>query len=168
MMPYPKFNLIKYPVVKQVYFLKKTLILMYFSSIFSISTSVVARTTDAQWSLFSLKSRTFGLGQKNSVDKFWGIWGVFGRTMSINFGKVHIFWETHKILQKLHQLFDWQYIGQIVITLMYKGERDGSHCIFINSDNNLVWLQISWKYFNIQLKMYCTITHFLLQTALEY
>ena len=33
-MPYPKFNLIKYPVVKQVYFLKKTLILMYFSSIF--------------------------------------------------------------------------------------------------------------------------------------
>ena len=28
--------------------------------------------------------------------------------------KVHIFWEGHKILQNLHQLFDWQYIGQII------------------------------------------------------
>ena len=33
-----------------------------------------ARTTDAQWSLFSMKSRTFGLGQTNWADKFWGIW----------------------------------------------------------------------------------------------
>ena len=29
------------------------------------------------------------------------------------FLKVHIFWEGHKILLNLHQLFDWQYIGQI-------------------------------------------------------
>ena len=28
--------------------------------------------------------------------------------------KVHIFWEGHKILQNLLQLFDWQYIGQII------------------------------------------------------
>ena len=28
--------------------------------------------------------------------------------------KVHIFWEGHKILWNLHQLFDWQYIGQII------------------------------------------------------
>ena len=28
--------------------------------------------------------------------------------------KVHIFWEGHKILQNLHQSFDWQYIGQII------------------------------------------------------
>ena len=28
--------------------------------------------------------------------------------------KVHIFWEGHKILQNLHQLFDWQYIGRII------------------------------------------------------
>ena len=28
--------------------------------------------------------------------------------------KVHIFWEGHKILRNLHQLFDWQYIGQII------------------------------------------------------
>ena len=27
--------------------------------------------------------------------------------------KVHIFWEGHKILQNLHQLFDWKYIWQI-------------------------------------------------------
>ena len=32
----------------------------------------------------------------------------------ILFVKVHIFWEGHKILQNLHQLFDWQYIGQII------------------------------------------------------
>ena len=29
-------------------------------------------------------------------------------------GKVHIFWEGHTILGNLHQLFDWQYIGQII------------------------------------------------------
>ena len=28
--------------------------------------------------------------------------------------KVHIFWEGHKILPNLHQLFDWHYIGQII------------------------------------------------------
>ena len=28
--------------------------------------------------------------------------------------KVHIFWEGHKFLQNLQQLFDWQYIGQII------------------------------------------------------
>ena len=28
--------------------------------------------------------------------------------------KVYIFGEGHKILQNLHQLFDWQYIGQII------------------------------------------------------
>ena len=32
---------------------------------------------------------------------------------STKVGKVHIFWEGHKILRNLHQLFDWQYIGQI-------------------------------------------------------
>ena len=26
---------------------------------------------------------------------------------------VHVFWEGHKISRNLHQLFDWQYIGQI-------------------------------------------------------
>ena len=38
-------------------------------------------------------------------------------TFSVNWllkGKVHIFWEGHKILQNLHQLFDWQYTGQII------------------------------------------------------
>ena len=39
-----------------------------------ISVSHVARTTDAQWSIFSLKSRTFGLEQTNWADKFWSIW----------------------------------------------------------------------------------------------
>ena len=40
---------------------------------------------------------------------------VFAKNRSIDFyGKVHIFWEGHKIVQNLHQLFDWQYIGQII------------------------------------------------------
>ena len=34
------------------------------------------RTTNAQKSLFSLKSQTFGLGQINWTDKFWAF-GVF-------------------------------------------------------------------------------------------
>ena len=29
--------------------------------------------------------------------------------------KVHIFWEGRKILRNLHQLFDWQYIGLIIV-----------------------------------------------------
>ena len=37
---------------------------------------------------FSLKSRTFELGQTNWVDKFWGIWGIFGQTISTHFGTV--------------------------------------------------------------------------------
>ena len=37
---------------------------------------------------FSLKSRTFGLGQTNWADKFWGIWGIFGQTISTHFGTV--------------------------------------------------------------------------------
>ena len=47
-----------------------------------------ARTTDAQWSLFSLKSRTFWLGQTNWADKFRGIWVIFGQTISTHFGTV--------------------------------------------------------------------------------
>ena len=28
------------------------------------------------------------------------------------FVKVHIFWESHKILQNIHLAFDWHYTGQ--------------------------------------------------------
>jgi hypothetical protein len=37
---------------------------------------------------FSLNSRTFGLGQTNWADKFWDIWGIFGRIISTHFGTV--------------------------------------------------------------------------------
>jgi len=37
---------------------------------------------------FSLKSRTFGLGQAIWADKFWGIWGIFDRFISTHFGTV--------------------------------------------------------------------------------
>ena len=50
----------------------------------------ILHTTDygCQMKLFSLKSRTYGLGQTNWADKFWGIWGIFGQTISTHFGTV--------------------------------------------------------------------------------
>ena len=40
-------------------------------------------------------------------------------TLFLQFIKVHIFWEDHKILRNLlHQLFDWQYIGQIMVEIL--------------------------------------------------
>ena len=46
------------------------------------------RTTNE--SFFSLKSRTFGLGQTNWSDNLWmwGTWGTFDRFISIHFGTV--------------------------------------------------------------------------------
>ena len=46
---------------------------------------VGTRTTDLQWSLFSSKSPTFGLGQTVRADKFLGILGILGWFISTNF-----------------------------------------------------------------------------------
>ena len=43
------------------------------------------RTTVPQWSLVLSKPQTFKLGQRIWEDKFWGIWGIFGRFISIQF-----------------------------------------------------------------------------------
>ena len=40
---------------------------------------------------FSSKFQTFGLGQTNWADKVWGIWGIFGRTISTHFGPSSMF-----------------------------------------------------------------------------
>ena len=40
---------------------------------------------DSQWSLFSLKSRTFELGPTNWAVEFWGILGIFGQTINTHF-----------------------------------------------------------------------------------
>ena len=53
---------------------------------------VKTRTTDAQWSLFSSKSQTFGLGQVIWAGKFWGISGVFGRFISSHFRPSFLVW----------------------------------------------------------------------------
>ena len=53
--------------------------------LYSIMSCCIARTTDAQWSLFSVISQTFGLEQTNRADKFWGI---FDQTISTHFGTV--------------------------------------------------------------------------------
>ena len=47
-----------------------------------------SRTMDARWSLFSSKSQTFGFGQTNWTNNFWGIWGIFGWTISTHVGTV--------------------------------------------------------------------------------
>ena len=38
--------------------------------------------------VFIQKSQTFGFGQTNWADNFWGIWGTFGRFISTYFGTV--------------------------------------------------------------------------------
>ena len=48
------------------------------------------RTADAQLSLFSSKSQTFGLGQTIWADKFMGIWGIFVRFIITHFGTVSL------------------------------------------------------------------------------
>ena len=52
---------------------------------------VMAGTTDygRPISFFSLKFRSFGLGQTYWADKFWGIWSIFCQTISIHFGTVN-------------------------------------------------------------------------------
>jgi hypothetical protein len=35
---------------------------------------------------FFIEIPTFGLGQTNWADKFWGIWGIFGQFISTHFG----------------------------------------------------------------------------------
>ena len=46
----------------------------------------------SQWPLqtpneaFFIEIQAFGLGQTNWADKFWGIWGIFGQTISTHFG----------------------------------------------------------------------------------
>jgi hypothetical protein len=37
---------------------------------------------------FFIKIQTFGHGKTNCADKFWGIWGIFGQTISTHFGTV--------------------------------------------------------------------------------
>ena len=46
------------------------------------------RTTVAQWSLVLSKPQNFRLGQRIWEDNFWGIWGIFGRFISTDFGTV--------------------------------------------------------------------------------
>ena len=40
---------------------------------------------------WALKSRTFGLGLTYWAVKFWGIWGIFGQTISTHFATVSPF-----------------------------------------------------------------------------
>ena len=66
---------------------------------------LMSRTTDywhPERALFQ-KSRTFGLGQTFWAENFWGIWGIFGRTISTHFGIVSMF----SIIQQLFLQKTW-------------------------------------------------------------
>ena len=68
---------------------KSCLIAVEFISDIAWVTNVQTRTTNAQWSFFSLKSRTFGLGQTNWSDKLWVIRGIVSRvSQNVQTGKL--------------------------------------------------------------------------------
>ena len=69
-----------------------------------------SRTTDAQ-SLFSMKHRTFGHGQTNWADRFWGIWGIFDQSISTNVGTVSPL--------SMFLLINPQYVGQLRKLIIY-------------------------------------------------
>ena len=83
-----------------------------------ITCLVHCMTTDAQWSLFSLKYRTFGLEQTNWADKFWGIWGLLGGTINTFFlyseSFIHVFHYSTIISTKKLSLY-------IYISIIYLG-----------------------------------------------
>jgi hypothetical protein len=66
-----------------------------------------------------LKYRTFGLGQTNWADKFWGIWGILGGTLNTHFGTVSplsmfsiiqpLFLQNTKPLYPHPQIFIWDW-----------------------------------------------------------
>ena len=67
-----------------------------------------------------------------------------------NFGKVHIFWEGHKILRNLLLTFDWYYIGQkevkILQNFVFK---------YCNPTSVARWgiaVQFSWEHYTILQK----------------
>jgi hypothetical protein len=62
----------------------------------------MARVTDYEcpMKLFFIEIQNFWAGQKNWVDKFWGIWGIFSRTLSTNFGTVSFLLINHYFYKK--------------------------------------------------------------------
>ena len=71
--------------------------------------------------LFSLKSRTFGPGQTNWADKFWGNWGIFRQNISTHFGTVsplYMFFIIQPLF--LHKLSFYINIPSIYLGLEFK------------------------------------------------
>ena len=60
-----------------------------------------------------LKSQTFGLGQTNWADNFWGIWGIFGWTFSTHVSTVSplsMFFIIQPLFyKKLSHIFIWDW-----------------------------------------------------------
>ena len=78
----------------------------FFDSLFCYTKYIVSKYHSLKVSKKIWKSKCREIGiflQKSILTHHW---------MLCMFGKVHIFWEGHKILRNL-QPFDWHYIGQI-------------------------------------------------------
>ena len=92
-----------------------------------------------------IRHRQFGFPQPTilSVGKFWFRPILDPSSLAMSF-KVHIFWEGHKILRNFHQLFDWQYIGQIIGGDLPNFVAFSEYINFIRFHSfNLIFL---WKY----------------------
>ena len=109
---------------------------MSYSSMDSKSFWVGPQTTDAQWSIFSLKSKTFGVGQTNWADKFWDICGIFDQTISTHFGIV----SPLSIISIIQLLFLQKlslYIHIPNVYLRYLIKRIESYVTYMHFDKNL-------------------------------
>ena len=76
--------------MKDIYY-KKDLAMSDFLVKISLVPIVVAETDYGHPErAFFRKPQTFGLGQTNWAEKYWGIWGIFGQFISTHFSTVVI------------------------------------------------------------------------------
>ena len=110
-----------------------------FSSRTAWRVSSASRTTDAQLSLFSSKSQTFGLGQTNWSSTFWGIMGISGQLSAC----ILVLWVPYPCFPSINHYFYKKLSLYIHIPNMYLGlgfefgpQRifEFSHCVSIVRD----------------------------------
>mgnify|MGYP006975557857 CR=1 FL=1 len=140
--------------------------LMEFSAIRSTA-CMHTRTMDAQWSLFSSKSKTYGLGQTISTHKFWDIWGIFGQFISNHFGTVSSFFmfsinQSILFLQKTKPSNDYLGFG-----IWAAKNYEFSHRVFVDrawnhlSSRSFDFLfTLLFLYFRIVAPVFINVEHF--------
>ena len=94
---------------------------------------------------------------RNGLSTGFALWALpfWVYMQKVNHFKVHIFWEGHKILRNIHQIFDWQYIGQII------GGDFAKFCGLLRiyelyfAKSSITWLEYNWDQYRwMGLKIY--------------